>query len=107
MKIREMPVGAQGRVARFMSPDPCYRQKLLRMGLVRGTVFTLVRKAPLGDPVEIELCGYKLMLRQTEADAVEVELLDTACAGPRRRRWRFGRRCCRELPAAAVVETGC
>ncbi len=72
----------------FVTPDRDYRQKLLRMGLVRGAMLTVIRKAPLGDPVEIELHGYKLMLRQAEADAVEVELV--VAASVCRRRWRFG-----------------
>ena len=42
------------------------------MGLTPGTCFTLKRLAPLGDPVEIEVRGFSLSLRKTEADAVRV-----------------------------------
>jgi ferrous iron transport protein A len=42
------------------------------MGLVKGAEFKVVRKAPLGDPIEIELRGYRLTLRGAEADVLEV-----------------------------------
>jgi Fe2+ transport system protein FeoA len=77
MKLRDMGTGDLGRVVRYDRCDPGYRQKLLRMGLVRGAEFRVVRRAPLGDPVEIEIRGCHLSLRQDEACAFEVELLGT------------------------------
>lgn len=49
-------------------------QRLLEMGLVKGTRIELVRFAPLGDPIEIKLMDYNLSLRGSEAQLVEVEL---------------------------------
>jgi Fe2+ transport system protein FeoA len=43
------------------------------MGLLAGTRLTLVRAAPLGDPLEIKLRGYLLTLRKSEADHIEVD----------------------------------
>ena len=43
------------------------------MGLLPGTSVTLVRTAPLGDPIEIKVRGYNLTLRKSEADHVMVE----------------------------------
>jgi len=43
------------------------------MGLLAGTVVTLVRTAPLGDPLEIKVRGYHLTLRKTEAAQILVE----------------------------------
>ena len=40
------------------------------MGLTRGTELRLVKVAPLGDPVEIEVRGYRLSLRKKEAEAL-------------------------------------
>jgi DtxR family Mn-dependent transcriptional regulator len=48
-------------------------QRVMEMGLTRGATLTVVRVAPLGDPVEIQVRGYNLSLRKTEARAVEVE----------------------------------
>lgn len=43
------------------------------MGLLEGETVTVVRLAPAGDPIEIELWGYRLSLRRSEAQLVEVE----------------------------------
>ena len=50
-------------------------QRLLDMGFVPGTRITVVRNAPLVDPVEISMKGYFLSLRHAEAKVVEVVLL--------------------------------
>ena len=73
MKIREMKAGERGKVTGYATSDRNYRQKLLQMGLIRGTEFELVRIAPLGDPAEISINGSSLTLRKTEADALDVE----------------------------------
>jgi Fe2+ transport system protein FeoA len=44
--------------------------------MLPGTSVRLVRKAPLGDPIEIEVRGYHLTLRLREAEGVVVELAD-------------------------------
>jgi ferrous iron transport protein A len=75
VKLRDLEVGQSARIIGFEpGSDPVYRQKLLRMGLVKGSRFELIRKAPLGDPVEIELAGFKLTLRKFEADVVRIEV---------------------------------
>jgi len=73
MKLRKMKRGDTGTVSGFTTSDPQYRQKLLRMGLIRNAEFTVVRKAPFGGPIEIEVKGSRLVLRSDEADAFEVE----------------------------------
>ncbi|NNJ70357.1 MAG: ferrous iron transport protein A [Kiritimatiellales bacterium] len=73
MKLKQMKVGETGTVEGFSSADPAYRQKLLRMGLVRNAAFEIVRKAPLGGPIEIEVKGSRLVLRSDEADVLEVD----------------------------------
>jgi ferrous iron transport protein A len=73
MKIKEMRVGETGKITRFSGKDKMYRNKLLQMGLTKGTEFKVLRKAPMGDPLEIETRGFKLTLRKAEADMLEVE----------------------------------
>ncbi len=70
-----MRAGQSGRVAGFGEGDRAYRQKLIQMGMSRGSRFTLVRKAPLGDPVEVNCGGVLLTLRRGESDIVDVEVL--------------------------------
>jgi ferrous iron transport protein A len=73
MKLRKMKVGQTGIVSEFTTSDSQYRQKLLRMGLTRNAEFVVVRKAPFGGPIEIEVKGSRLVLRSDEADALEVD----------------------------------
>lgn len=47
--------------------------RLREMGMSPGTRVTLIRTAPLGDPIEIKVRGYSLTLRKTEAEHVLVE----------------------------------
>lgn len=77
MKLQDMTPGQTGIVTGYSGADRAYRQKLLQMGLVKGTRFKLLRKAPMGDPLEIELRGFKLTLRKAEA-----AVLDTDAAPP-------------------------
>ncbi len=51
-------------------------QRLLEMGLLEGEEIEVLGFAPLGDPMEIRLRGYRLSLRRSEAARVTVELLD-------------------------------
>ncbi|MGF1480581.1 MAG: ferrous iron transport protein A [Cyanophyceae cyanobacterium] len=77
--LRDLEVNQHGKVARYeLSDSPtqkAYKKKLLAMGLTPGTKFTVTRVAPLGDPVEILVRGFKLSLRKDEAAALVVELL--------------------------------
>ena len=75
MKLKEMTVGSNGKIVGFLTKDRHYRQKLMRMGLVKGENFTVVRKAPMGDPIELKIKGYSLTVRKDEADALDVEII--------------------------------
>ena len=75
--LRDLQVNQQGKVTRYEATDDptqkAYKRKLLAMGLTPGTEFTVTRVAPLGDPVEIKVRGFKLSLRKDEAAALVVE----------------------------------
>jgi ferrous iron transport protein A len=71
----QMVVGQQGRVVGLGRGNRSYREKLLSMGLTPGTEFTVVRLAPLGDPIEIVVRGYSVSLRKNEAEMLQVERL--------------------------------
>ncbi|MEO2022552.1 MAG: ferrous iron transport protein A [Pirellulaceae bacterium] len=47
--------------------------RLLEMGLTPGTQVTLIGTAPLGDPLEFEIRGYRLSLRKSEATRVTID----------------------------------
>lgn len=52
-----------------------YRQKLLAMGLTRGVTCRVMKVAPLGDPLQIEVRGYTVTLRREEARVLDIEVL--------------------------------
>ncbi|MCW4016983.1 MAG: ferrous iron transport protein A [Candidatus Bathyarchaeota archaeon] len=50
------------------------RRRIMDMGIVRGSKIKVIRRAPLGDPVEFEIRDYNLTLRKKEAECIYVSL---------------------------------
>lgn len=71
--LQDLAVGESGKVSGYVKGPSVYREKLLAMGLTKGTSFTVARIAPMGDPVEIQVRGFALSLRKGEASALLVE----------------------------------
>lgn len=67
VSLSSLKEGDKAEVVGFSGNRGAYRRKLLAMGFIPGTVITLKRRAPLGDPVEIGLRGYNVSLRKEEA----------------------------------------
>ena len=76
-RLSELKPGEKGVIARIEGLG-VVRKRLLDMGLVKGTEITVIRKAPLGDPVEFLLKGYNLSLRKKESDSVYVLIKEDA-----------------------------
>lgn len=72
MRLADLDIGEEARVGEYPDEND-YCQRLIRMGLIPGTIIRLERRAPLGDPVEIRFRGYALVLRPTEADCLRLE----------------------------------
>ncbi len=69
--LAQCPVGFQGRVTEIAGVDEV-SIRLMEMGLTPGVEFELIGKAPLGDPLEIEVRGYRLSVRKSEAARVHI-----------------------------------
>ncbi len=67
-----LSVGQTGRIA-AVAGAPDVRRRLLEMGLTPGTRVRVVRFAPLGDPMDVEVRGYHLSLRKQEASQVSLK----------------------------------
>ena len=67
--LSNLQLGEKGTVCSF-DLDSETRQRLSEMGLTKGAECRLVRVAPLGDPIEIMVRGYRLCLRKNEARGV-------------------------------------
>jgi len=76
-KLSELPVGTQALVREFPKQGSAFL-RLREMGLMPGTSVTLVRTAPLGDPIEVKVRGYNLTLRRSEAQHILVEAIAPA-----------------------------
>lgn len=74
-KLSDLAVGKSAVVRELPKTGSAF-VRLREMGVLTGTRVTLVRTAPLGDPIEIKVRGYNLTLRKSEADHVLVERLD-------------------------------
>ena len=72
ISLSQLPVGATATLRDFPKAGTAFL-RLREMGLLAGTTLTLVRTAPLGDPIEIKVRGYHLTLRKSEADHILVE----------------------------------
>ncbi len=72
IKLSELAVGASARVLEYPKQGAAFL-RLREMGLLAGTPVTLVRTAPLGDPLEIKVRGYHLTLRKVDAAHILVE----------------------------------
>ncbi len=70
--LDSMPIGKKFKV-KEISKNTSIKKRLLDMGVVPGVIVEVVGKAPLGDPIEILLRGYKLTLRKDEAVNIFVE----------------------------------
>ena len=71
--IAQLSPGDEARVVGYDDPSTPYARHLLSLGLVPGTRLTLVRRAPLGDPVEIHFRGSRVVLRPDEAGGLLLE----------------------------------
>lgn len=75
MQLTELIQGDRVRLVSFGATDAQYRRRLLSLGLTSGVEFLVVRKAPLGCPLQIEVRGTSLTLRLEEAKYLLLERL--------------------------------
>ena len=69
--LNALGVGCRGSVV-AVGGDPDIRRRLLEMGFCNGASVEVVRRAPLGDPIEFRLRGYCLSLRDEQARNVRI-----------------------------------
>jgi len=67
-KLSDLKIGEGAIIVGYEKANQHYREKLLSMGLTKGVSIVLLKQAPFGDPVEIQVRDFKLSLRKQEAD---------------------------------------
>ena len=70
--LAELAPGERGRIL-SVADGAGTRHRLLEMGLTRGASVEMIRVAPLGDPIELQVRGYRLSVRKAEAATVMIE----------------------------------
>jgi len=74
--LDRVAIGGRAQVLRVEGADDV-SVRLMEMGLTPGVSLVVLGAAPLGDPIELELRGYRLSLRKSEAARVKVERTDS------------------------------
>ena len=74
MKLNELKPG-QSACVEEVGGEGALRQHFLDMGVIPGAIVTMVKLAPLGDPMELRIHGYELTLRLADAEKISVALL--------------------------------
>ena len=79
MTLNELHVGQSATIVEVAGNDGI-SIRLMEMGLTDGEEITLLGFAPLGDPIEFQIRGYRLSIRKAEAKRVSVTHVDTLAA---------------------------
>ena len=75
MKLSELQIGKSG-VIKAVGGSGALRQHFLDMGMIPGAEVTVVKLAPMGDPMELQVHGYELTLRLAEAAQIEIDSIE-------------------------------
>ncbi|MGN0918570.1 MAG: ferrous iron transport protein A [Oxalobacter sp.] len=70
--LKDVAVGETAVVKRLHG-EGATRRRMMDMGIIKGTAVTVVKVAPLGDPIEVSVRNYDLSFRSTDAEMIEVE----------------------------------
>ena len=75
MTLKELKAGESARIL-SVGGEGALRQHFLDMGVIPGAEMTVIKFAPMGDPMELQVHGYELTLRLADADQIEIERID-------------------------------
>ena len=72
MTLKEVSIGQTVTVKKLFGQGAAKR-RIMDMGITKGVSVTVQKVAPLGDPIELNVRGYQLLLRKADAEMIEVE----------------------------------
>ena len=72
MTLNEIPVGGVCTVTKLNGTGKL-RRRIMDIGITKGVEIKVVKIAPLGDPMELNVRGYELSIRKSEAESIEVQ----------------------------------
>ena len=74
-KLSDLKVGQKAKILSLNIEKKTLKKHLLDMGLTTKTIVKIKKIAPMGDPIDIELRGYELVLRKCDLNQIEVEVI--------------------------------
>ncbi|MBP5294539.1 MAG: FeoA domain-containing protein, partial [Lachnospiraceae bacterium] len=94
MKLNTLKAGETARIL-SVGGEGALRQHFLDMGVIPGAEVTMMKLAPMGDPMELQIHGYELTLRLADAEKIEIEpveksALEERSAAERKQRAHLG-----------------
>ncbi|NLB91058.1 MAG: ferrous iron transport protein A [Clostridiales bacterium] len=70
--LKEAAIGETVVIKKLLG-DGAVKRRIMDMGLTKGTSVTIRKVAPLGDPIELNVRGYELSIRKSEAESILIE----------------------------------
>jgi len=70
--LKDAKIGESVKVVKLHG-EGAIRRRIMDMGITKGVVIYVRKFAPLGDPIEVNVRGYELSLRKSDAETIEVE----------------------------------
>ncbi len=70
--VKELRIGESAKVLKLYG-EGAVKRRIMDMGITKGTLVTLRKVAPLGDPLELRVRGYELSIRKSDAELIEIE----------------------------------
>jgi len=80
MKLNELPIGKTATIAQ-VGGEGALRQHFLDMGVIPNAEITLVKYAPMGDPMQFMIHGYELTLRVADAEKIDIKEIRSKASG--------------------------
>ena len=72
LTLRDVKIGETVTVVKLHG-EGAIKRRIMDMGITKGVVIKVVKVAPLGDPIELNVRGYELSVRKADAEMIEVE----------------------------------
>lgn len=72
MTLDQLEIGSSAKVVK-LSGEVGVKRRLMEMGITAGSQVLAVRRAPMGDPLDVKIRGYHLSLRKEEAAVIEIQ----------------------------------
>lgn len=73
MTLNDLKPGQEATVISIGEKGPMKR-RIMDMGVTPGTMIKVIKVAPLGDPIEVNIRGYELSIRKSEAENIQIQL---------------------------------